>query len=62
MQANNSTIATSVEEPHDKPTMTKKLGHTTYEVHLHFSRTSNETFSDKIIRLIQNDINVNKIS
>ena len=62
MQVNNSATATSTKESQDKPTMTKKLGHTTYEIHLHFSQTSKETFCDKVLRLIQNDINVNKIS
>jgi len=36
-------------------TTTKKIGGTTYEVVLHFSKTSNETINDKITRLIQRE-------
>jgi hypothetical protein len=36
-------------------TTTKKIGGTTYEVVLHFSKTSTETISDKISRLIQRE-------
>ncbi|MCL2227065.1 MAG: transposon-encoded TnpW family protein [Oscillospiraceae bacterium] len=46
-------------KPHHTPTAsrttTKKIGGTTYEVVLHFSKTSNETINDKITRLIQRE-------
>jgi hypothetical protein len=35
--------------------LTKRIGQTTYKVNVHFSETSKETMSDKIIRLIQNE-------
>jgi len=43
------------------PTMTRKLGNKTYDVYVHFSQTSKETLTDKIIRLIQNDINAKNL-
>ena len=40
----------------DKPTvMQKRIGSTTYQVSVHFSKTSTETIGDKISRLIQNE-------
>ena len=38
------------------PKMTKKVGNTTYEVHIHFSETSKETMTDKVLRLIRNEV------
>ena len=38
------------------PQITTKIGNTTYEVNVYFSETSKETFTDKITRLIKNDI------
>jgi len=35
--------------------ITKKIGDTTYEVHINFSKTSHEDMNDKILRLIKND-------
>ena len=43
------------------PQMTQKLGQTTYDVFVHFSKTSKETLTDKIMRLIRNDINSSKM-
>ena len=40
----------------DKPLhITKRIGATTYKVSVHFSRTSRETMSDKLVRLIERD-------
>ena len=39
-----------------KPQMTQRLSNTTYEVYLHYSTTSKETLTDKVMRLIRNDI------
>jgi len=39
-----------------QPAFIKRTGKTTYEVHIHFSKTSKETINDKIMRLIRNDI------
>ena len=38
------------------PTFTQKIGKTTYQVSVHFSETSTETFDDKIKRLMLNDL------
>ena len=37
-------------------TIIKKIVRTTYTVHIHFSKTSRETFNDKLLRIIKNDI------
>ena len=37
------------------PQMTTKVGNTTYDVHIHFSKTSKETMTDKVLRLIRNE-------
>lgn len=37
--------------------ISKKIGRTTYNVAIHFSKTSRETMTDKINRLILHDIN-----
>jgi len=40
----------------NKPlSLTKRIGQTTYKVNVHFSETSKETMSDKIMRLIQSE-------
>jgi len=36
--------------------MRKRLGSTTYEVSVHYSKTSNETVDEKISRLIRNEV------
>jgi hypothetical protein len=38
------------------PQMVTKLGNTTYEVNIHFSKTSKETMTDKVLRLIRNEV------
>ena len=35
--------------------LVKNIGGTTFDIHIHFSETSRETFTDKVVRLIQND-------
>ena len=41
----------------DKPiTMLKRIGITTYQIAVHFSNTSRETISDKVARMIKNDV------
>ncbi len=37
------------------PDMIKTVGGTTFEMYFHFSQTSRETFTDKVLRLIQSD-------
>ena len=38
------------------PALVKKIGRTTYIVRIHFSETSTETMSDKIKRMLKNEI------
>ena len=42
--------------PEDTPALVKKIGKTTYKVHVHFSNTSTETMSDKIKRMLKKEI------
>ena len=37
-------------------TFSKKIGRGTYTVKVFFSKTSKESFNDKVIRLVKNDI------
>ncbi len=40
----------------EHPTLVKKIEKTTYRVTIHFSTTSRETMSDKINRMLRNEI------
>lgn len=48
-------VTETIREP-EPPKIVRRIGSTTYEVSIHFSQTSSETITDKIMRLIQNDI------
>jgi hypothetical protein len=37
-------------------TFSKKIGRTTYIVQVFFSKTAKESFNDKVLRVIKNDI------
>ena len=37
-------------------TFTKKIGRTTYKVRVYFNPNSKESFNDKLLRIIKNDI------
>ena len=39
-------------------TLERKIGKTTYEVSLYFSQTSKERMSDKVIRLLENELRI----
>ena len=51
-----SDTATASRAPENTPAMIKKIGKTTYKVRVHFSDTSTETMSDKIKRMLKNEI------
>ncbi|MDR1617102.1 MAG: transposon-encoded TnpW family protein [Syntrophomonadaceae bacterium] len=55
-----NTVDKSTDKRPDKggeiPKMTKKVGNTTYDVFIHFSETSKETMTDKVLRLIRNEV------
>ena len=38
-----------------KPDLVKNIDGTTFDIYVHFSQTSKETFTDKVVRLIKND-------
>ena len=48
------TVPHTIPQPHR--TLEKRIGHTTYEVHICFSERSKESMNDKICRLIKNQI------
>ena len=56
------TIKTTRQLGDQQPGIIQKYGNTTFEVYVHFSKTSKETLTDKIMRLIRNDINSKEIS
>ena len=39
----------------EQPAFVKTIDGTTFDIHIHFSETSRETFTDKVLRLIQNE-------
>ena len=49
----DTTATAGAENP---PALVKKIGRTTYIVRIHFSETSTETMSDKIKRMLKNEI------
>lgn len=53
---NSTPIATPVIQPNGAPAMVRKIGKTTYKVRVHFSTTSRETMSDKIKRMLKNEV------
>ena len=59
MQENTQTAikTTAAPKPH---TVKRKIGKTTYELSLHFSQTSTERMSDKVMRLLENDLSAKK--
>ena len=52
--ATNTTFPLTVKA--DRPDLVKKIGKTTYLVRIHFSETSRETMSDKIKRMLRNEV------
>lgn len=57
MSTENTNISTdTAKQENDRPALIKKIGRTTYHVHIHFSTTSTETMSDKIKRMLKNEI------
>lgn len=51
----NDTSSTTSVSPPVKPDLIKRIGNTTFDIHIYFSKTSRETFTDKVVRLIEND-------
>ena len=59
MRQNDSTVPGAPNPERDeqsKPAVLyKRVGSTTFEVAVHFSKTSTETMNDKILRLVKSD-------
>ena len=53
---NRTSDSTQTATPEEVPALVKKIGKTTYKERIHFSKTSTETMSDKIKRLLKNEI------
>ena len=51
----NKKQAVNTPEQAEPSRLVKKIGSTTYEVSVYFSKTSKETISDKILRLIKSE-------
>jgi len=41
----------------EQPDLVKRIGKTTYHVKVHFNPNARETMSDKIMRLLRNEVN-----
>lgn len=52
-----NTSRTTIHQPEQNaPALVRKIGKTTYKVRVHFSTTSTETMSDKIKRMLKNEV------
>ena len=51
-----NTKTTPIAPETEQPDFVKRIGKTTYKVNVHFSKTSKETMSDKIIRMLRNEV------
>ena len=56
MSIENTPRATTVQPEPNAPALVRKIGKTTYKVRVHFSTTSTETMSDKIKRMLKNEV------
>ena len=56
MTKTKATSLTTPTIPRARRTLEKRIGHTTYEVHICFNEQSKESMNDKICRLIKNQI------
>ena len=43
----------------DPPDLVKRIGKTTYHVKVHFNPAARETMSDKIVRMLRNEVRQN---
>ena len=52
----DTVVSQAVPQEKEPPAMVKKIGKMTYIVRVHFSTTSKETFSDKVKRLLREEV------
>ena len=57
MNTDKTTTATAGTE---QPDLVKTIGKTTYRVKIHFNHNARETMSDKIIRMLRNEVKQNQ--
>ena len=56
MRIENTSRTTTVQPEQNALALVRKIGKTTYKVRVHFSTTSTETMSDKIKRMLKNEV------
>ena len=56
MSIENTPRTMTVQPEQNAPVLVRKIGKTTYKVRVHFSTTSTETMSDKIKRILKNEV------
>ena len=56
MRIENAPRTMTVQPEQNAPVLVRKIGKTTYKVRVHFSTTSTETMSDKIKRMLKNEV------
>lgn len=56
MHSENLTLNTLPQLDDESPALVKLIGKTTYRVRVHFSATSREDMSDKIKRMLRNEV------
>jgi len=61
-QISTGTNASFIAPPPPAGQFTRRIGGTTYRVSVHMSKTSRETMSDKITRMIKNEAESGRVS
>ena len=56
MRIENTPRTMTVQPEQNASVLVRKIGKTTYKVRVHFSTTSTETMSDKIKRMLKNEV------
>jgi hypothetical protein len=51
-----NSMVSMAEQEDKRPAFVRKIGKTTYRVAIHFSATSRENMSDKIKRMLRNEV------
>ncbi|BAR06667.1 Uncharacterised protein [Scardovia inopinata] len=54
--ATSDRVVPLVAQEDERPALVEKIGKTTYRVKIYFSTTSRETMSDKIKRMLRNEV------
>ena len=57
---NTESVNNKTANKKEKYDLIRQIGKTTYRVNAHFNKIGKETMSDKIIRMLQNDVKIPK--